>query len=435
MPYKRTKLAGERLALARRRAGATSSSSTRRPRSGRRRRPTPTGKMVADVAAGEPRVPRRRRAQHRRRRGRRARARPRLRARPRRSPLPARRREPVDARSLRRDLRGGRPPAAALPVPWFARLRRRGARRRAPGASRACSCSTRCASRAGRCASTTAARGASSATSPGRRRTRWRAAARRGARAPTARYSAGQLPVRSNSSRACASRSRSGWLCGPRRATITRSRRPGRGQQHDAPIASSSGAVELQQHEPRDRREPGDDDPAASAAPPQPSGRDSARGRRRSPGDRSGSARCDRRLIDGDRAEPTAPSAAVAAAARCRRRGSPRPRTPRPSERLRRVLRERGQDHEVELGRHRRPVLAKRSAAASCRCAASRIASLPAGNGTLPGQRLVQDAAERVDVAGRADRLAAALLGRHVVDGADPLAGGGQARARSRSRA
>ena len=44
---------------------------------------------------------------------------------------------------------------------------------------------------------------------------RWLAISRCGA------YSAGHWPVRSNSSRATASRSRSGWLCGPRRATIS----------------------------------------------------------------------------------------------------------------------------------------------------------------------------------------------------------------------
>ena len=39
--------------------------------------------------------------------------------------------------------------------------------------------------------------------------------------------------------------------------------------------------------------------------------------------------------------------------------------------------------------------------------------------GDDPGQRLVEDAAERVDVGGRADRAAAPLLRRHVLGGAD----------------
>ena len=61
-----------------------------------------------------------------------------------------------------------------------------------------------------------------------------------------------------------------------------------------------------------------------------------------------------------------------------------------------------------------------------------------AREGDDPGQRLVEDAAERVDVGGRADALAAPLLGRHVLDRADDRgaaasAGLGEALARPKS--
>ena len=52
----------------------------------------------------------------------------------------------------------------------------------------------------------------------------------------------------------------------------------------------------------------------------------------------------------------------------------------------------------------------------------------PARVGHLAGQRVVEDAAERVDVGARVDLLAGELLGRHEVDGADPLARRGQPR-------
>jgi len=44
-----------------------------------------------------------------------------------------------------------------------------------------------------------------------------------------------------------------------------------------------------------------------------------------------------------------------------------------------------------------------------------------------PGQRGVEDAAQRVDVAARVDRIAAQMLWRHEVDGSDPAAGVGHA--------
>ena len=69
---------------------------------------------------------------------------------------------------------------------------------------------------------------------------------------------------------------------------------------------------------------------------------------------------------------------------------------------LGRVLGDGALDHRVEPLRHLRLGV-----------------GLLAGVGDDPGQRLVEDAAERVDVGGRADRSAPPLLRRHVLDRAD----------------
>ena len=136
----------------------TWSSSTRPcrsvPATGGRRRPA---RWSPTCVGPRPRLPRPQRAEHRRGGGRRARA-PRSRSSaggP--GALPARRREPVDARRVRGDRpRAGRP-APRVPVPWIAAYARRLARRRrcaadrpraaaarartrfAPGACRTCS--------------------------------------------------------------------------------------------------------------------------------------------------------------------------------------------------------------------------------------------------------------------------------------------------------
>ena len=56
---------------------------------------------------------------------------------------------------------------------------------------------------------------------------------------------------------------------------------------------------------------------------------------------------------------------------------------------------------------------------------------MPCENGGDPVRRLVEDAAEGVDVGARVDRSSLDLLGSRVLDGAEEVAGGGQA-ARSR---
>ena len=52
-----------------------------------------------------------------------------------------------------------------------------------------------------------------------------------------------------------------------------------------------------------------------------------------------------------------------------------------------------------------------------------------ASNGTSPGEHLVEDAAERVDVDAVIGRVAARLLGRHVLGRAEDHAGAGEPRA------
>ena len=89
-------------------------------------------------------------------------------------------------------------------------------------------------------------------------------------------------------------------------------------------------------------------------------------------------------------------------------------------------LRERPLDHAVEalghaghdLGRPRRGVV---------QVGQHRRRDGPARVRRLARQRVVEDAAERVDVGARVDLVAGELLGRHEVGGADPVAGGGQA--------
>ena len=128
MPYKRTKLAGERLALdaAARGADVVIVNPTT-PVGPGDRRPTPTGKMVADVASGRARAYlAAQRAQHRRRRGRRARARCRAFERGRAGQRYLLGGENL---SMRAGLRGDRCDAVAdaapgCAVPWRARLRR-----------------------------------------------------------------------------------------------------------------------------------------------------------------------------------------------------------------------------------------------------------------------------------------------------------------------
>ncbi len=89
-------------------------------------------------------------------------------------------------------------------------------------------------------------------------------------------------------------------------------------------------------------------------------------------------------------------------------------------------LRERAADHSVERLGQLGPQLAHRGAA-SCSCACMTATSVSRSNGFLPGERLEEQAAERVDVGGRPDRLAADLLGRRIVERADEEAGAREA--------
>ena len=113
--YKRSKLESERLALAAAAAGrdvVVVNPTT--PVGPGDRRPTPTGKMIRDVAAGRaPAYVRTHSAERRLGGGRGARPGARLRAGPRRGALPARRRGPLAARRVRHGGPGGR----AAPAP------------------------------------------------------------------------------------------------------------------------------------------------------------------------------------------------------------------------------------------------------------------------------------------------------------------------------
>ena len=418
VPYKRTKLAGERLALEAAAGGADVvivnpttpvGPGDRRPdadrQDGGRRRQRPCA-----------RLPRGQRAERRRGRGRRPRAPAGLRARSGRAALPAGRREPDDARGVRGDLRRRRAPGAEDRGAVERRLRggmARHAREARSGAAGARRGARRALADALR---RLAGAQPSSATAPSRRSARSRA--RRGPRSSDRKdvarrsYSAGHSPVRSNSSRARASRSRSGWLCGPSR-TATNAEHD---DQHDREQDSAdhlldAASRQCQQDEARQPRDAhGDDRDALS--------HDQAS------------------LVTGGRARgcgcptPTASrwpeiSSRRPSGAQCPARGRrTRCRTlvheveahgGRRSERERRgrgeaprgVLVERLDDHGVQGDRHRRPVLA----------GPGRLIvqvrgdplGLRAGRvGHARGQRLVEHAAQRVDVRGRPDALAAA---------------------------
>jgi hypothetical protein len=92
-----------------------------------------------------------------------------------------------------------------------------------------------------------------------------------------------------------------------------------------------------------------------------------------------------------------------------------------------RVLLQRAGDHAIEAGRHvagdlgrpRRRVVHVREHRRRHRAARVR---------DLAGQRVEQHAAERIDVRARVDLSAGELLGRHEVDGSDPLPGRRQPR-------
>ena len=88
------------------------------------------------------------------------------------------------------------------------------------------------------------------------------------------------------------------------------------------------------------------------------------------------------------------------------------------------LLRQRARERRVDLGTQARARRARRGRRV-VHVREQPRGGRPAERG-LPGQRLEGQAAQRVDVGARVGRLAEDLLGRRVVDGADPLPGQGQ---------